>query len=215
MSDYKSDNQRIRVAIVDDEAEIRSSLRALLQQSPGVHVLHCCDSPQTALEEIPKNCPDVVLMDIHMPEMSGIECVIRLKLLCPQVHFLMLTVYEDAEKIFKSLAAGANGYLLKRASPEQLVQAIHETAAGGSALTAQVARKVVQHFQKQNSQQHLDNLTERELEVLKLLSKGLLYKEIADQLTISVDTVNKHVSHTYRKLQVRTRTEAVLKLLNQ
>ena len=155
-------------------------------------------------------------MDINLPGMNGVECVRRLKQLLPGTQFIMLTAYEDTENIFNSLAAGAAGYLLKRTSSAELLAAIQDVLKGGSPMTAHIARKVVQSFQKSGaSQQATENLSQREQEVLDLLSQGLIYKEIAEKLGISYETVHTYVRRIYEKLQVRTRTEAVAKFLRR
>ena len=172
-------------------------------------------SAEDALKELPGVKPDVVLMDINLPGMNGVECVRQLKPLLPQTQVMMLTVYEDTENIFNALAAGANGYMLKRTSSKELIEAIHEVQRGGSPMTMHIARKVVQSFQKTAPAQPAENLSEREQQVLDLLSQGLIYKEIAEKLGISYETVHTYIRRIYEKLQVRTRTEAVAKFLRR
>jgi RNA polymerase sigma factor (sigma-70 family) len=160
-----------------------------------------------------------VLMDINLPGMNGVECVRQLKTLLPATQVMMLTVYEDTENIFNALAAGASGYMLKRTPAKELIEAIHEVKRGGSPMTTHIARKVVQSFQKSAGQQRaaneLSELSEREQQVLDLLAQGLIYKEIADKLQISYETVHTYIRRIYEKLQVRTRTEAVAKFLQR
>src|SRR5438128_6822861 len=169
---------------------------------------------ESAVEALPRDRPDVVLMDINLPGMNGVECVRRLKQLAPETLVVMLTVYEDTENIFNALAAGASGYLLKRTTSAELLEAIIDVQKGGSPMTAHIARKVVQSFQRAGpSQQATENLSQREQEVLDCLSQGFLYKEIADKLGISYETVHTYVRRIYEKLQVRTRTEAVANFL--
>ena len=213
----------IGVCLVDDDPLIREDLTLLLRRSDGLRLLNVYAHPHQALAGIPRDQPDVVLMDIHLPEITGIECVRRLKAACPRIQFLMLTVYEDADKIFQSLQAGATGYLLKRCSQPQLLQAIVDVAEGGSPFSSHIARKVVQFFHQQppslvgDSPQtrHLQNLSAREEEVLEALARGITYKEIAFDLHISIDTVRKHISSIYSKLHVHSRTEAVVKYLGK
>ncbi len=170
---------------------------------------------EEALKELPNVKPDVVLMDINLPGMNGVECVRQLKPLLPETQVIMLTVYEDTENIFNALAAGANGYMLKRTSSKELIEAIHEVKRGGSPMTMHIARKVVQSFQRNAPAQPAEGLSEREQQVLDLLSHGLMYKEIADKLAISYETVHTYIRRIYEKLQVRTRTEAVAKFLRR
>lgn len=206
----------ITVSIVEDDARVRESLVGLISRAPGFACLSQYSTGEEALAEIPKNKPDVVLMDINLPGMSGIDCVRRLKSAEPSLQIVMLTVYENTEAIFKALANGASGYLLKATAPEELLIAIQDVHRGGSPMTSHIARKVVQSFQQApQSAKATDNLSPREQEVLELLAKGFLYKEIADQLHISFETVHTYIRRIYEKLQVRSRTEAVAKYLRQ
>jgi DNA-binding NarL/FixJ family response regulator len=165
-----------------------------------------------ALKNLPADQPDVVLMDINMASMDGIECVHRLKKLMPKVQVVMLTVYEDSDKIFRALAAGATGYLLKRCAPDELLQAIRDVLAGGSPMSHAIARKVVASFQATTSPADQENqLSPREERVLDCLARGLAYKQIGDELGISINTIRTHLQHIYEKLHVRSRTEAVAK----
>jgi DNA-binding NarL/FixJ family response regulator len=213
-------NKTIQVALVEDDPNLRANLTAMLNNAPGFKCQAAYPDGQAALRGIPTNRPDVVLMDINLPGMLGTECVRKLKDVTPTLPVLMLTVYEDSEQIFKSLMSGATGYLLKRTSRDKLLDAIREVDAGGAPMSRQIARRVVQFFQNVNELPTdvkkpavVVNLTEREKEVLAALAKGYAYKEIADQLKISFETVRTHLRTIYEKLHVRSRTEAVLKYL--
>jgi len=204
----------ISVSIVDDEKKLCKSIATFLNDSEGFRCASIYGSAEAALQHLPADKPDVVLMDINMPGMDGIECVRRLKTMAPPIQVLMLTVYEDTDRIFKALAAGATGYLLKRLEPEELLQAIRDVHAGGSPMSNSIARKVVASFQAAHlagEQQNL--LSQREQAVLDCLAEGLAYKQIADQLGISINTIRTHLRHIYEKLHVQSRTEAVAKYL--
>ena len=206
----------IKVSIVEDNEQLRQTLARVLQRADGVEFVSQYGSAEDGLKHLPKDAPDVVLMDINLPGINGVECVRELKPLLPGSQMIMLTVYEDTENIFNALAAGATGYLLKRTSRRELLEAIQEVRKGGSPMTAHIARKVVQSFQKAPAAASpTDNLSPREQEVLDLLSQGFLYKEIADKLGISYETVHTYIRRIYEKLQVRTRTEAVAKFLRR
>jgi DNA-binding NarL/FixJ family response regulator len=204
----------ISVSIVDDEKKLCKSIATFLNGSTGFRCLGIYGSAEAALQQLPADKPDVVLMDINMPGMDGIECVNQLKVLAPQIQIMMLTVYEDTERIFKALAAGATGYLLKRLEPEELLQAIRDVHAGGSPMSNSIARKVVASFQAAHRAGEKQNLlSQREQSVLDCLAEGLAYKQIADQLGISINTIRTHLRHIYEKLHVQSRTEAVAKYL--
>jgi DNA-binding NarL/FixJ family response regulator len=204
----------IRVSIVEDNARVRGSLEKLIQVTPGFECVSVHPSAEQALEQLPQFKPDVVLMDINLPGMNGVECVSRLKPLLPETQVVMLTVYENTELIFKALSAGATGYLLKQTPPTELLAAVKDVHAGGSPMSSHIARKVVASFQQPSaSSRELDSLTPREQQVLDFLAKGFLYKEIADAMGISYDTVHTHIRKVYEKLHVRSRTEAVAKRL--
>jgi DNA-binding NarL/FixJ family response regulator len=206
----------IRVAIVEDDEKLRTNLIALLEMAEGFRCVGAYRTAEEALTDIPRKTPDVTLMDINLPGMDGIECTIRLKRQAPNNLILMLTVYEDAGKIFDALKSGAVGYLLKMTSPTEILDAIRDACSGGSPMSAQIARKVVQSFHKMPIKEKQNNdiaLSPREEEILDLLSKGYLYKEIADRLSISASTVHNHLRKIYDKLHVHTRTEAVVKHL--
>lgn len=198
------------VAIVEDNAVMRKSFRQWIDAAPGFRCVFACATAEEALSEIPRLKPDVVLMDVHLPGESGIVCTARLKEALPTVQVIMLTVYRNQELIFQALEAGACGYLLKRSSPTELLKAISEVRTGGAPMTSEIARMVVEAFQKKPaSHAATDGLTARESEILALLSEGLSNKEIADRVDISYDTVRAHLRHIYEKLHVRGRTEAV------
>jgi DNA-binding NarL/FixJ family response regulator len=204
----------INVSIVDDEKALRDSMATFINGSAGFRCLSTYGSAEAALEGLPGDQADVVLMDINMPGMSGIECVQRLKTMAPQMQIVMLTVYEDTDKIFQALAAGATGYLLKRLTPAQLLQAIRDVQAGGSPMSNSIARKVVASFQKTGaSGEKPTSLSPREATVLDCLAKGYTYKQIADQMGISIDTIRTYIRRVYEKLHVQSRTEAVVKYL--
>ena len=207
---------KIRVMIVDDVAETREQLRKLLTFDADIQVVAMAGSGEEAIKTAVSLQPDVVLMDINLPGMNGVECVRQLKQVAPAIQVVMLTVYEDTDNIFNALAAGASGYLLKRTRSAELLQSLREVHRGGSPMTTHIARKVVQSFQKSGpSPQPTENLSQREQEVLDCLSQGFLYKEIADKLGISYETVHTYIRRIYEKLQVRTRTEAVAKFLKR
>jgi DNA-binding NarL/FixJ family response regulator len=204
----------ISVSIVDDETGLRQSITTFINGSPGFHCVSAYGSAEAALQGLPADRPDVVLMDIHMAGMNGIECVQRLKALLPAIQIVMLTVYEDTDQIFKALAAGASGYLLKRFTPTKLLEAIREVHAGGSPMSSSIARKVVASFQMvEPDSDKRPHLSPREKAVLDYLAKGLTYKQIAGELDISIDTVRTHLRRIYETLHVQSRTEAIAKYL--
>lgn len=205
----------IQVSIVDDEKELRESIMTFVNGAPGFRCVSTYNSGEAALEHLPTDKPDVVLMDIHMTGMSGIECVRRLKAILPELQIVMLTVYEDTEQIFKALSAGASGYMLKRLTPGKLLEAIREVHEGGSPMSSSIARKVVASLQKPDRiGGEKTHLSSREQMVLECLAKGLTYKQTADQLGISIDTVRTYLRRIYEKLHVQSRTEAVAKYLS-
>jgi DNA-binding NarL/FixJ family response regulator len=207
-------DMQIKVAIVDDDEGIRTSLAALIRRAPALRLSGDYGNAESALQEIPRRPPDVVLMDINLPGMNGVECVRQLKNSLPSVQVLMLTVYEDSDSLFNSLKAGASGYLLKRTASAKLIDAIRDVHTGGSPMTPQLARRVVQYFSKPSeSDSQVSNLTPGERDFLDQLAKGYAYKEIADRMNISIDTVRSYVRTVYEKLHVHSRTEAVVKYL--
>lgn len=203
------------IAIIEDDPSLSGILTEIVTSSPSWNLVNTFSSAESALEEMSKSCPEVVLMDIQLPGMSGIECVAKLKALHPEVMVLMVTVYDNNERIFDALASGASGYLLKRDAPAKLLEALDDLLAGGSPMSSAIARKVVQHFQKAPPSRNKDHdLTTRETQILELLVKGSLYKEIAWELGIGFETVRSHIDNIYKKMHVRTRTEAVVKFLS-
>ncbi len=206
----------MKVALVEDNDAYRQTLARLLGRAPDCQCIGQCATAEAALAELPALRPEVVLMDINLPGMNGVECVRRLKEQLPQTQIVMLTAHEDTDNIFNALAAGATGYLLKRTTAAELLAALRDVMAGGSPMTAHIARKVVQSFQRKPvAPEPAANLSPREQEVLDLLAQGLIYKEIADRLGVSYETVHTYIRRIYEKLQVRTRTEAVAKFLRR
>ena len=206
----------ITVSIVEDSDKLRETLVRVLNRADGFSCVSHYANAEDALKDLPKIKPDVVLMDINLPGMNGVECVRQLKKIAPEIQVMMLTVYEDTENIFDALAAGASGYMLKRTAGKELLEAIQEVKRGGSPMTTHIARKVVQSFQRSAAAEaQTESLSEREQQVLDLLSRGLIYKEIAEKLGISYETVHTYIRRIYEKLQVRTRTEAVAKFLRR
>jgi DNA-binding NarL/FixJ family response regulator len=215
----------IRVAIVEDSQEVREGLAWLFRNSTEFACVGAYDTGEEALQKIPRLKPDVVLMDIGLPGISGIDCISRLRKLCPNTQVAMLSVFEDEDRIFRSLTAGATGYLLKKTPPAGILEAVQELHAGGSPMSSQIARKVLNAFlgrggkpkpppslAKQTPQaESLDQLCSREQQILELLAKGYRYKEIADQLSITIHTVRTFIRRMYEKLHVHSRTEALLK----
>ena len=204
----------VKVLLVEDKPGVRDSWVKLINALPGFLCVNSCVSGEEALRLIPTIHPDIVLMDIFLPRMSGIECTARLKLQMPKIQILMLTAVEDDELVFMALQAGADGYLLKRTTPEDLKAAMLDVLGGGAPMTSEIARRVVESFRRAaKSPKTAVNLSAREEEVLILLSKGYANKEIADKLSISPETVGSHLKHIYEKLHVRSRAEAVARYI--
>jgi DNA-binding NarL/FixJ family response regulator len=204
-----------RIAIVEDNKVIRESLMEFVKTDTECECVFVCATAEQALKEIPKRQVDIVLMDIQLPDISGIECTARLKQLLPAVQIIMVTVYEDTERIFKALRAGACGYLLKRCTPEELISAIHEVQLGGAPMSREIARKVIVSFQEPvTTAAEVEGLSPREREILELLAVGFPNKQIADRVGLADGTVRWHLRHVYNKLHVRSRTEAALKFLS-
>lgn len=203
----------IKVGIVEDDDDIRRTLELIVKGTPGLECVCVCENGNVAVESVPKSNCDVVLMDINMPGISGIDCVRILKEKSPKTQFMMCTVYEEDEKIFSALRAGASGYIIKKTPPAQLLEAIREIYEGGAPMSPAIARRVVQAFKPGKSElsDETISLTEREKEILILLSKGFRYKEIAGQLSISLDTVKRHAHNIYEKMHVQSRTDAINK----
>lgn len=202
----------ITLAIVEDLDEVRDGLKNFISLSQDFKVLNTFKTAEDAVIDLPKLKPDVVIMDINLPGMNGIDCIRKIKDKSPGTQFMMFTVYENDEKVFEALKAGASGYLLKNTGLVQLIESLKELYNGGSPMSANIARKLVTLFRNEQKQTpNLEVLSNRENEILQLLSKGLLYKEIAEQLAISVSTVRQHIHHIYEKLHVQNRTEAINK----
>jgi DNA-binding NarL/FixJ family response regulator len=216
-SSAQSLQKLIRVSIVEDDNRVRESLARLIDRSPGFACVSKHPSAEDALRDLPPHKPNVVLMDINLGGMSGVECVRLLKDIIPEIQVMMLTVYENTDHIFSALSAGASGYLLKQTPPDELLAAIEELNRGGSPMTSHIARKVVASFKSPAppTVRETDNLSPREREVLEHLAKGFLYKEIADALGIGYDTVHTHIRRIYEKLHVRSRAQAVAKHLRE
>ncbi len=205
------------MAVVEDDDRLRASFISRLERSRGFHCVGAYANAEQALAQLPEAAPAVVLMDINLPGKSGIDCVRELKGVMPGTQFLMLTVYEDVELIFRSLQAGATGYLLKRSVPEELLGAIRDLNAGGAPMTSLIARKVVESFAKPVKPRNDEtaSLSPREREIVEALAEGSQYKEIADRLGIGISTVRTHLQRIYEKLRVNNRTEAVVKFLGK
>jgi DNA-binding NarL/FixJ family response regulator len=202
----------IKVGIVEDNKTLREGFETLLNRTPGFQCVCTCDTVADALRKIPKAQPDVILMDIQLPDSTGVECTAKIKEDMPAVHIVILTVYEDSERIFQALRAGACGYLLKRAQPEMVIAAVKEAHEGGVPMTPEIARKVIGQFRQQaTAVAQTENLTDREREVLELVMHGFSNKAIADRLGVTVAAVKWHLQHIYEKLHVHSRTEAALK----
>ncbi|HZQ48197.1 MAG TPA: response regulator transcription factor [Verrucomicrobiae bacterium] len=205
----------IKVSIVEDDARFRESMAILIDGAEGFRCAGAYPNADTALLEIPKAWPDVVLMDINLPRVSGIVCVSRLKAIRPGLRVIMLTAYMDTRQIFDSLKAGASGYLIKKTPAARILDAITEVHTGGAPMSPTIARKVVDHFQEARPLNQVEALSAREYEILSHVVKGLQYKEIAEALSISAHTVRAHIRTIYEKLHVSSRTEAVLKFVGK
>jgi len=206
----------IRVALVEDNASVRKSLGLILNNSPGFSCVLECATAEDAVKQIPRENPDVVLMDINLPKKSGVECVRHLTELMPRLQVIMLTIEENSRRVFESLEAGATGYLVKNVSPAKILEAVDEVSRGGSPMSSQIARLLVQSFRRQGIQHPPQaNLTPREEEILQLVSKGYRSKEVAENLRISAQTVETHLRNVYDKLHVRSRAAAVARFLSK
>jgi DNA-binding NarL/FixJ family response regulator len=202
----------ISVSVVEDLKDIREKIKRVIEEAEGFLLLSVYENAEKAMNELPALHPDIVLMDINLPGMSGIDCIRNLKDKCPGTQFMMFTIYEDSEQVFDALSAGANGYLLKNTLPEKIVEALKELYEGGAPMSTQIARKVVHAFQKPvPGNVDSSGISAREKEVLQFLSKGYLYKEIGERLHISTGTVRQHIHKIYEKLHVQNRTEALNK----
>lgn len=203
----------IRVTIIEDDSALRNAIRERITGDRRFDIVSDYASAEAAVKQLPQDQPDVVLSDINLPGMSGVDCVRKLKPLMPETQFVMLTVYEDSENIFQALSAGATGYLVKRASRSELLDAIVSVHRGESPMSSGIARKIVASFQRTEPAE-TDKLSPREKQVIELLAQGFLYKEIADQLELSITTVNGYIRSIYEKLQVHSRSQAVAKFLH-
>lgn len=201
------------VGIVEDDLLLRNTLNRLIGEARGFRCVAACATGEEALEKLPAANPAVIIMDLNLPRMTGIECIQHLNVRLPSTPIIVLTVYEDGEHIFRALQAGACGYLLKRSEPEEVLEAIKDAREGGAPMSSQIARRVVLSFRKPVQGPTTNGLTDRETQLLAFLSQGFANKEIADKMHISVPTVRTHLRHIYEKLHVRSRTEAVVKLL--
>ena len=201
------------VAIIEDNNTMRSALAKIINNTPGYRCICTCSTSSEALDLVPKHKPHVALMDIHLPDESGIACTARLTEKMPSLQVIMVTIYKDTERIFQALKAGACGYILKRFRPEEIIDAIAEVRVGGAPMTSEIARMVVRSFQGPFSETDSAGLTRRETEILMLVAEGLLNKEIAQRANISAGTVRVHLGHIFKKLHVHCRTEAAAKYL--
>jgi DNA-binding NarL/FixJ family response regulator len=201
------------VAVIEDNNTMRGVLMELINNAPGYRCICACSTSSEALYVVPRHRPDVALMDIHLPDESGIACTARLTQKMPGLQVIMVTVYKDTDLIFQALKAGASGYILKRSRPQEIIEAIAEVRAGGAPMTSEIARMVVRSFQGPTSEPDAAGLTGREAEILMLLAEGLSNKEIANKANISAGTVRIHLGHIFKKLHVRCRTEAAAKYL--
>lgn len=202
----------IKICIIEDILDIQQGLKTILENDPRFSFQKCFDNAEDAILELPNLMPDVVVTDINLPKKSGIDCVSEIKTKHTEIQFIMFTIYEDNDQVFEALKAGASGYILKNTSPEKIKEAIIELNEGGSPMSPKIARKVLMSFSGPTENPVFELITKREREVLELLSKGFLYKEIADKLDITLSTVKRHLNHIYEKLQVQNKTEAVNKL---
>jgi len=206
----------IKVGIVEDNKTLREGFETLINRTPEMQCICACGTVGDAVKQIPPAQPDVVLMDIQLPDGTGIDCTAKIKEQLPDVQIIVVTVYADSDWIFQALQAGASGYLLKRATPARIIEAIREAQEGGVPMTPEIARKVIGQFQAPvKAAEEVESLTPRETEVLQFIMHGLANKEIADRMSISVNSVKWHLRHIYEKLHVRSRVEAVLKYKKQ
>jgi DNA-binding NarL/FixJ family response regulator len=203
--------QPIKICLVEDLKEVREGMASLLTLDERFELLSTFSNAEKAADELSAWQPDIVIMDINLPGMNGIDCIKKVKALCPQSQFMMFTIYEDDEKVFEALAAGASGYLLKKTPLGKITEGLIDLHAGGSPMSTQIARKVIKRLQNDEVKEQVAALSVRENEILQLLAKGLMYKEIAVKLSISTDTVRQHIHHIYEKLHVQNRTEAINK----
>ena len=205
----------INICIIEDITEIQEGLKLIIENDERFLLLKCFATAEDAIEDLPLLVPNIVIADINLPGKSGIDCVLKIKETVPTIQFIMFTIYEDNDQVFDAIKAGANGYILKNTPPHKIIEALIDLSEGGSPMTAKIARKVIANMQTKPTSPEIELLTPRENEVIQLLSKGYLYKEIADKLTIAVSTVKRHLSHIYQKLQVQNKTEALNKMYSR
>lgn len=205
----------ISICIIEDLSEIQDGLKAVVESDPRFVLQKCFTNAEEAIEELPLLVPNIVIADINLPGKSGIQCVREVKALVPAIQFIMFTIYEDNDQVFEAIEAGANGYILKNTPADKIIDALADLSEGGSPMTPKIARKVLDSLQKTTQNKVAEVLTSRELEVITFLSKGLLYKEISDKLGIATNTVKRHISHIYQKLQVQNKTEALNKVFGR
>ncbi len=207
----------ISICVIEDISEIQEGLEAIIKNDDRFLLLKCFATAEEAIEELPLLVPNIVIADINLPGKTGIECVATIKNMVPAIQFIMFTIYEDNDQVFEAIKAGANGYILKNTPPDKIIESLIDLSEGGSPMTAKIARKVIANMQVNASinPNNIEVLTSRENEVLQLLSKGFLYKEIADKLHIATSTVKRHLSHIYQKLQVQNKTEAINKMYSR
>jgi DNA-binding NarL/FixJ family response regulator len=205
----------ISICIIEDIPEIQKGLQSIIDIDNRFCLLKCFSNAEDAIAELPELVPNIVIADINLPGKTGIECVHTIKEIVPAIQFIMFTIYEDNDQVFEAIKAGANGYILKNTPPEKIIESLIDLSEGGSPMTPKIARKVIANMQKTDASTHIEELTHRENEVLQLLSKGFLYKEIADKLEIATSTVKRHLSHIYQKLQVQNKTEAINKMYSR
>ena len=202
----------ISVCIVEDMEEVRNGLAGIINMTEGFKVVQSFTNAEDALAKLPKLSPDIVVMDIHLPGMNGIECIKQVRKKNPQIQFMMFTVYENSDTVFEALEAGATGYLLKNSSPAKIIESLRELYNGGSPMNAEIAKKLVTRFQKQVAVNNDYNLTPKEKQVLEMMAKGYLYKEIANELNNTVNTIKQHIRNIYEKLHVQNKAEAINKV---
>ena len=202
----------ISVCIVEDMEEVRNGLAGIINMTEGFKVVQSFTNAEDALAKLPKLSPDIVVMDIHLPGMNGIECIKQVRKKNPQIQFMMFTVYENSDTVFEALEAGATGYLLKNSSPAKIIESLCELYNGGSPMNAEIAKKLVTRFQKQAAVNNDYNLTPKEKQVLEMMAKGYLYKEIANELNNTVNTIKQHIRNIYEKLHVQNKAEAINKV---
>ena len=199
----------ITVCIVEDLEDIRNGLAAIINMTPEFTVLQTISNAEDAVDNLPSLRPDIVIMDIHLPGMSGIECIRRIHERNKSIQFMMFTIYENSDTVFEALEAGASGYILKNSSPAKIVESLRELHQGGSPMNAEIAKKLVTRFQKQTFPENDYHLTPKEQKIIELMSKGYLYKEIAFELNNTVNTIKQHIRHIYEKLHVQNKAEAI------